>query len=72
MLKRFMVLSQIFDWFLNVFAGVVSFLFDKVLFGLFLSSFVENSFHFVFLIKYYFDLFFYILVDFGIDSNTEI
>ncbi len=71
MLKCLPISGQVFDWFLGVFVRIVSFLFNKVLFGLFLSSFIEDSFYFIFLMKCYFDLFFYISVDFGIGSNKE-
>ncbi len=57
-LKRFPVSGQILDWFLNVFAKIISFSFNEILFGPSLSSFVEDNFYFVFLIRYYFDLFF--------------
>ncbi len=58
MLERFTISNQVLDRLPDVFAGVVSFSFDKVLFGSSLSSFVENSFYFVNLVGYYFDLFF--------------
>ncbi len=54
-LKRFPISDQVFDWLLGVFAGVVSFLFDKVLFDSSLSLFIEDCFHFVFLMRGYFD-----------------
>ncbi len=55
MSKRLPISGQIFNWFPDVSAEIVSFLFDNILFGLFLSSFVEDSFYFVFLIKCYLD-----------------
>ncbi len=72
MSKHFLIFDQIFDWFLNVFAKVISFLSDKVLFGLSLLSFVEDSFHLVFLIGCYFDFFLRISIDFDVGSNKKI
>src|SRR6266566_3042253 len=54
-LERLPISSQIFDWFLNIFIGVITFLFNKVLFGLSLLLFIENDFYFIFLIKGHFD-----------------
>src|SRR6266699_1821663 len=62
MLKRFIIFNQIFDWLPYILIGIVSFLFDKILFSSSLSSFVDNSFHLVNLVEYYFDLF---LLNFG-------
>ncbi len=70
-LEYFPISSQIFNWLLNIFAGVISFSFDKILFSLFLSLFFENNLYFIFLVGSYFDLFFYILIDFNINLNKK-
>ncbi|SRR6266566_4379423 len=47
-----------FDWFLDIFAKVISFPSNKILFDPSLLLFVENNLHFVFLIECYLDSFF--------------
>ncbi len=50
MLERFTTSSQVFNWFLDIFAGIISFPSDKVLFVSSFSSFIDDGLDFVFLV----------------------
>ncbi len=54
--KRLLISGQILNQFPDIFIGFVSFPFDKVLFGPFLSSFIKDDFYLVFPVEYYFDV----------------
>ncbi len=55
MSKYFSISGQVLDWLLSVFTKIVSFPFDKILFGLSLLLFSKDSLYLMFLVEYYFD-----------------